>query len=292
MAESLYGLCRAGRGGAPLTTRQRALSALALALLPYLRRKAEREYVRRAGTRTHAAPRPDGEEGAPEEEAVAAAAPPPATPAARLFLRVFPYAHAAAELSMFAGGLAYVLGASRTHSPLLALLSLRLRRATAADARDFASRAATSRSRLLSPAASAAYPPPLRLLRGLALRGAWTVVDAARPALLASLLGFKLLEWWFGTAEQALAQPLRLPVPPPPPPLAVAPGGVSLPKDKRLCPLCLKKRTNPALSPPSGIAFCFPCIAASVEQTGRCPVTGVPLAKDQVRRLYPGTATK
>ena len=112
-------------------------------------------------------------------------------------------------------------------------------------------------------------------------------MDAARPTLVASVLGFKALEWWFGTAEATLAPAQRLPVPPPPPPLPLAMGGVPLPEDARTCPLCLRPRTNPAVAAPSGIAFCYPCLRAALDtNAGRCPVTGVPVGADQVRRLF------
>jgi len=156
---------------------------------------------------------------------------------------------------------------------LLALLRLRLRRLSGEDMREFNTRGAAARGRLLR-AAGAAGASPLSRLRLLALRAYFAAVDAARPALLASLLGFKLLEWWFGTAEAALSPPPRIPTLPPPPPLQPAPGGVSLPADKRICPLCLRPRTNPALAPPSGVACCLPCLTTAVTATGRCPVTG------------------
>jgi peroxin-12 len=174
-----------------------------------------------------------------------------------------------------------MLGA-RTHSPPLAAMRLRLLRARPDDLAACGARTATARAAALSRAQAAR----LGALRALALRTWFGAVDAARPGLVAAVLGFKVLEWWFGTAEAALAPAQRLPVPPPPPPPPLAPGGVPVPADARACPLCLKPRTNPALAAPSGFAFCYPCLRAALDSTGRCPVTGVLVAADQVRRLY------
>jgi peroxin-12 len=165
---------------------------------------------------------------------------------------------------------------------LLSALRLRLVRARPEDLVACTARVAAARGASLAAARAAR----LGLLRAALLRGWFSAVDAARPSLVAAVLAFKALEWWFGTAEAALAPAQRLPVPPPPPPLALAPGGVPLPADARTCPLCLRPRTNPALAAPSGIAFCYPCLRAALERTGCCPVTGAPVAEDQVRRLF------
>ncbi len=178
--------------------------------------------------------------------------------------------------------LAYVLGRARTHSPALSALHLRIARVRSEDLSAFASRASRARAAALLAARSS----PLGALRALALRCWFGAVDTARPALFASVLAFKLAEWWFNTAEAALTQAPRLPVPPPPPRLPIVPGGLPLPSDMRLCPVCLRQRTNPALAAPSGIAFCYPCLRNALERTGCCPVTGVRVAPDQVRRLF------
>lgn len=99
----------------------------------------------------------------------------------------------------------------------------------------------------------------------------------------------QLLEWWYTSAEQRLGDPKALPPPPPPPALpavGVAAGGVALPDDVALCPLCGRRRTNPAMLATSGYVFCYPCIHREVEERGRCPVTHAPAGLDHVRRLY------
>ena len=103
----------------------------------------------------------------------------------------------------------------------------------------------------------------------------------------------QLLEWWYGSAEQKLGEQKALPPPPPPPPLPLVPpaaGGLALPADPALCPLCRRRRTNPALVATSGHVFCYPCIHREVSERGRCPVTHAPARLDHVWRLYQGGA--
>jgi peroxin-12 len=118
------------------------------------------------------------------------------------------------------------------------------------------------------------------------LRTWFALVDMSRPGLFATVLGFKLAEWWFNTAQAVLQQGPKLAVPPPPPRLPIAEDGIPLPPDARMCPMCLRVRTNPAVAAPSGMVFCYPCIRDAVERTRRCPVTGVAVQANQVRRLY------
>ena len=159
---------------------------------------------------------------------------------------------------------------------------MRLVRARLEDVQACAARSANARRAALD----AARSRRLGTLRVMLLQSCFGAVDAARPGLVAAVLSFKVLEWWFGTAEAALAPSHRLPVPPPPPPLPLAPGGLPLPADVRACPICLRARTNPAVAAPSGIAFCFPCLRAALDTSSTCPVTGVPVGADQVRRLF------
>ena len=220
----------------------------------------------------------------------------------RAFMALYPWLHAAAESTSLVNGcvsrllalrrlcspehpsnrLAYVALGARTHSPLLALLHTRLMRARMEDVHACAARTAAARQAALATARSRR----LGTLRVLLLQSCFGVVDAARPSLVAAVLGFKVLEWWFGTAEAALAPSKRLPVPPPPPPLPLTPGGLPMPADVRVCPICMRTRTNTAVAAPSGIAFCFPCLRSALDTTGLCPVTGVPVGADQVRRLF------
>mgnify|MGYP002775332824 CR=1 FL=1 len=106
-----------------------------------------------------------------------------------------------------------------------------------------------------------------------------------------------MIEWWYQSAEERVTAPTVYPAPPPPPApkvklrwlhlfielkwqnletkyvswyfllfSKVAEKGIPLPKDRRICPLCLKLRTNPALIATSGFVFCYPCIFPYISQ--------------------------
>ena len=111
----------------------------------------------------------------------------------------------------------------------------------------------------------------------------YLVVDYSHLVLLGAFCAFKVLEWWYSVEHRMPTQ--SLPIPPPPEPPRCADGGVSIPSDVSLCPICRQKRSNPAASS-SGFVFCYPCIFNYVQQHTRCPVTHVPSSVDQIRRLY------
>ena len=95
------------------------------------------------------------------------------------------------------------------------------------------------------------------------------------------IFSFRFLEWWY--ADNA-AKPAALPVPQPPqslPPLAS--GGVAVPSDHTLCPLCSKAHQPPA--PPTGYVFVIR-VSQYVRSHGACPVTGARVEADSVCRLY------
>ena len=128
-------------------------------------------------------------------------------------------------------------------------------------------------------------------LRVAALKTSWAVSDHSRSALILAVFGFKLLEWWYLSGEHRLGGGDRKALPPPPPPPAPLPagaaaGGVPLPRDRALCPLCLRRRTNPALATCSGYVFCYPCLHAYVLDEGCCPVTRIACGVDGIRRLF------
>lgn len=99
--------------------------------------------------------------------------------------------------------------------------------------------------------------------------------------------GLQLLEWWYLSGEERLAaNQKQTPPPPPPAPPLPHPEGVALPSDPSICPLCLTKRTNPAMAVVSGYVFCYPCLFNYVGRVGCCPVTRNPMTVAQMRRLY------
>lgn len=129
----------------------------------------------------------------------------------------------------------------------------------------------------------------LQKLHEWTLRLSHLMADNLQYTLVASVFGFKLLEWWFTIAEEKIREQHALPPPPPPLPLEASPAGVGLPEDKTLCPLCRRTRVNPALAEVSGYAFCYVCLFDYVAQKGCCPVTRARMSTEQVRRLYPAS---
>ena len=103
------------------------------------------------------------------------------------------------------------------------------------------------------------------------------------PYLLPFLIfAFKFAEWWY--SENAGNQSKPIPAPPQPP--RISERGVSLPLDKRACPLCLDTRTNAAVLSSSGFVFCYPCIHTHVTENANCPVTLLPARIEQIRKIY------
>ena len=76
-------------------------------------------------------------------------------------------------------------------------------------------------------------------------------------------------------------------VPPVPQRPPLPPGGLPIPLDDSLCPLCHRARANTAVAP-SGYVFCYACLAAYVREHRRCPVTHVPCGDSAIRRIYDG----
>lgn len=112
---------------------------------------------------------------------------------------------------------------------------------------------------------------------------------------------FQFLQWWY--QREHLLQPYkpkRVPPPPPARPLfrakplpalqgagngATGPRLVLLPQDPTVCPLCHRPRKNPAVSA-GGFAFCYTCLVPHVQNHGRCPVSGLAMTVEQVRRIH------
>ena len=304
-ADTLYGLRRAPlppSGGSPsrrpLTRREQRRTLAFLVLAPYARSKLDALYTR--STR----PGPGGARVPLAHAAPVDAAPPTRAQravdaATAALVRAYPTIIGVIEGLRFVYQTAYLLdggvgsvrgggGSSagrsspppttpRFFGPSHALLRQAVVRVSGpeladADARTWAARRATLTSRGPLGRATA--------------RAAWAASDHGRSALILAVFGFKALEWWYTTGETALGG--RKPLPPPPPPPAPPParGGVPLPADPSLCPLCATPTTNPAMAVPSGYVFCYPCLYGHVSTHGACPVTRLPCGVEGVRRLY------
>lgn len=133
------------------------------------------------------------------------------------------------------------------------------------------------------------------LLRRLAAACAvgWRLTSAlSRGSVVAAVLAFKVLEWWFAPRTQEArearrnAESVRLP----PPPRLTLPRDVARAVAEGRCPLCEHRPPkNPACTS-SGVLCCFGCLRKVVDEHGRCPFSAFPCSADDVRRVYDGSA--
>ncbi|MCO5568226.1 hypothetical protein L7F22_021922 [Adiantum nelumboides] len=303
-AESLYGLRRRpvgielnskqqATGKTSITRSHRYLSLLFLVGLPYLKAKAQAVYDAQSRNISHAAMWGNGDiddDILNVEADVATVFNQNNTQANSLrdklkasLLKFYPWIHATQEGLSFAYQLLYLLDATHFYTPALQIMGLHVCRASGQELMDASSQIAERRNReferLRGPRLAQAF-------QRAALKTIYNALDFAQTGLIASVFLFKMMEWWYQSAEERVSAPTIYPAPPPPPAPKAAEKGVPLPKDKRVCPLCMKKRTNPALVASSGFVFCYPCIFSYVSQYNRCPVTLIPAASNQLRRLF------
>ena len=124
------------------------------------------------------------------------------------------------------------------------------------------------------------------LILQLAYRFYNFVFDYAPYIVPLLILAFKVAQWWY--SESGNAGPAKQ-VPPPPQPPDVTNGEISLPANRRICPICEDVRSNAAVLSSSGFVFCYPCIHSYVSEQARCPVTSLPSSVDQIRKIYEST---
>jgi peroxin-12 len=124
-------------------------------------------------------------------------------------------------------------------------------------------------------------------MRRSLLRISWATLDYSHVLLLLSIAGYKFLEWIYseeGTAKMRSVA-IDVPIPPPPVPPQFSGSALAVTADPRLCPLCRRQRTNPAISI-SGYVFCYPCIYHYVEEEGECPLTKIKCDVDSISKIY------
>ncbi|CAA6673300.1 unnamed protein product [Spirodela intermedia] len=195
----------------------------------------------------------------------------------------YPWIHASNEGLSFAYQLLYLLDATGFYNLGLHILGVHVCRATGQELMDSSSRISRIRSRERERLRG---PPWMKTVQKLLLSCIYTTLDYAQTGLIAAVFFFKMMEWWYQSAEERMSAPTVFPPPPPPPPPKVAEGGIPLPHDRSLCPLCSQRRANPSVLVASGFVFCYPCIFKYVSQYKRCPVTLMPASVEQIRRLF------
>lgn len=118
------------------------------------------------------------------------------------------------------------------------------------------------------------YSNPIHFLLGVKLRRKQKVQGSKKSKLdklggyLVWLLVYcvQLAQWYF--AHESVLQPRhklgKFAKDVPPPKLDI----LGLPADPRLCPLCLKERTNPTASIGNGHVYCYSCIVSKLKTEG------------------------
>lgn len=98
---------------------------------------------------------------------------------------------------------------------------------------------------------------------------------------------FQLVTWYYSPdnarVREARQQAAAFYAPAPIPPRIQYPE--TLPRNPNDCPLCGKKRVNPAASA-GGFVFCYSCIHKYVSDNGRCPLSGIPCKVLDIRPLF------
>jgi hypothetical protein len=233
----------------------------------------------------------------------------------RLFLGLYPWAHFLYEGGQLVAQLLFVFEASVFASPWLFIQAQVVRRMSMADM--MAQQQQQQQQPQTSPADSgltaavtdpsleAAWPLAfhlrvLRFVRSVLSGGASWLGRYAKYGVLLAVFAFKFAEWWYSPANSyyggsggantggagGINGGRKLPVPPPPKrPLPAAVGGLSVPSDSSLCPICLLVRENPAATP-DGYVFCYACIHQHVQVRRNCPVTLRPCELQQLRKIY------
>eukprot|EP00892_Ulva_mutabilis_P001024 jgi/Ulvmu1/10922/UM007_0101.1 len=178
---------------------------------------------------------------------------------------------------------AFLLKQTRFFSPALHCAGVTLVRDDGSQTRARLQAQADTRRRLWQRGVS--DRAPAALAAAALLRGIHAVGNNAKTSLLATLILFKVLEWWFTAGEERVAEARRA-VPPPPPAYPPHAAGVPLIADASVCPVCHRKRVAPAQLATSGYVFCYKCAYSAVAAHGCCPVTHIRSTLDDIRRLF------
>ncbi|KAG7382491.1 ubiquitin-protein ligase peroxin 12 [Phytophthora pseudosyringae] len=296
--EKFYGMKRAtlhanasaATTTSPLTPRARKLALLFAVVVPYLKAKLDVYHQETAEQLARTSERRNPSGGAREQRMGAFLRRLRSFQYLRTlkrgFVATYPFAHFAYEGSFFLYQWLYLFGDTPYFSPFLRLMKTVLVRVTADDESVFRQNETTHREKLMEKLGG---PGLFDRIRRLALRTTWATLDHSYVLLMLGIAGYKFVEWMY--SEEGVAAKLRLtgtdaPIPPPPLPPQFSGQALTLATtDPSLCPLCKKKRVNPAMAP-SGYVFCYPCIYRHVEQYGQCPVTQMKCEPAAIVKIY------
>eukprot|EP01087_Luapelamoeba_hula_P022228 TRINITY_DN7916_c0_g1_i1.p1 TRINITY_DN7916_c0_g1~~TRINITY_DN7916_c0_g1_i1.p1 ORF type:complete len:388 (+),score=35.90 TRINITY_DN7916_c0_g1_i1:47-1210(+) len=307
-SENFYGLKRVqttaqvGKNR-PIVQRDRILSLIFLVVVPYLKSKADQLYLRNSansGLRSLGLLSPfsgapivataTGTETTTDNDTNNTDTEPEAPPTSlqrlrallkRCFILGYPAFNSVYEGAFFLYQLMYLYDYTRYYTPFLHLQRLEVKRMTMEDMIMQRQNSAAQRALLSARIAGFGGGPINAVARGML--SVWHFLMDYSPYILPlALFLYNFFEWWH--TEHKNATP-SVPIPPPPTAPKKLEGGLELPKSKLHCPICRRRRTNPAILP-SGFAFCYPCIHHYLELHSRCPITRLPFELDHIRKIY------
>lgn len=164
----------------------------------------------------------------------------------RFRLTIFPLFHFLDNISKMGCLLAFILGKSTFHSPLMFLSGCRLSNLTEEDIT------------LYNDSKMSENSTNFQQLLG-------TISTMLAVSVSCSLFLLQFLDWWYSNEQRKPATELRVKIPGPP--------SNSSSLEKNTCPLCLNNLVAPTCLAISGYVFCFNCIESVVSKRGKCPLT-------------------
>jgi len=266
-SENFYGLKRVivtpdGKTPPPLRRIHKLWSLFFLVVMPYLKTKLDKYYKNTFGT-----DRPRIEEDIE------------VTGPKKLFGTIYPFLTVIYEGLFFLYQILYMYDMTEYYTPFLHLQGIVVKKISISD---MVRQNFKSVQKLKEKQRAQQQLGFFLLLWHYLVDGFNSFLDYSQYLLPTAVFFFKFLEWW--TNEPRFKQTTSL-LPPRPEPPKRALGGLPIPSDKKICPICKLPRTNPAMAT-SGFVYCYTCIFRYVEENNECPITKQPMTKDQIRKIY------
>jgi len=260
-SENFYGLIRKRLGGRKINNWDRYKALFTLTIMPYLRYRLQKLCEQSLEVEP-----PQLDENASWKDKF------------RYWLTIYgPSLETFFNAVYFASLLMFMFDKKNPHGITLRLLGQTLQRLSASDLHDIRRR--LSRSKVPGEK-SGLFRKLFTYFRTMG----YTVAQSFRFILLAFLYGYRLIDF-FTSERDRLLHRSRLPIPPAPPLFNAVTDGCSIPSDNLKCPICRQERKNPAALTP-GFVYCYVCITKHVNEHKRCPITHIPVKKDEIRRIF------
>ncbi|EFC47216.1 predicted protein [Naegleria gruberi] len=201
------------------------------------------------------------------------------------FMKLWPYISTAYEGSHFFFMFLYLLKRDfKYHNPFMYLIGLCLKRLSPSEHVQHLSAMNIKRNNLIE-SFKKLGGNLFGSLFGYIIKFLYSISDYSTHLLLAIAFLFKFFEWYFNN-ESSLLTKGNIIIPPPPSQPERTPGGLEIPTNPRLCPLCKKERRNATLLTVSGFVFCYKCIQNHLISHSTCPITLSPCNKSHLVKIF------